>query len=775
MNISKNLSTASGWEIIEPEFIADHLLARGSIFLTGNGYLGYRGTFPEWGKDRYVGCIVSDTYDNADGNWTELCNVPNGLYTLLIADGEQVSTCGANSASGPPFYRRMLDLRHGILDRECCWRGEKGGQLHIKTQQFASFDDLHLIPFRYQIRADNACRLEIYTGIDGSVWDLNGKHLHNYRLAAEEDMLSVAAKTREQGILITVMEGCRIKGKQPLERELIKKEEMVLRRLVFDLQAGDTVVLEKAMVVYSSNDLPRSAAAAKKSLAAALGKGYDQLKKEHTPHWDRIWDKIDITIGGDLLSQVVLRFNLYHNIVATPFHSDRLPIGARGLSCQAYQGAAFWDQEIFNLPLYFYTLPEVARSILTYRYRTLDGARRKAEKLGFRGAFYAWVSGKTGDELCPSFFFTDVLTGRKIRNHFNDWQIHISPDIVYALWSYYRATGDWQFIEDCGAEIMFEVARFLYSFACYKKDKNCYEIIRVLGPDEYHENVDNNAFTNYQVRFSLDRALAVYDRLKADNPHRWLQLVDRLGLSECEYNHWREMAELLYLPQPDQASGIIEQFDGYYELEDIFPVDLEKRLIDKSEYWGWPNGVAVHTRVAKQADVLQLMVMHDHFPEDITRLNYDFYEPRCQHGSSLSPAVHSLAAVKSGYVRQAYQYFLQSCLIDLLDTNKSYSGGTFIGGIHTAACGAAWQMVVFGFAGMQISKRGLSFKPRLPEEWQELAFPLIFRQQELKITLNEQALTVTSRSGNSRAVTICAFDRSAELQPGQTVRLSVQP
>ncbi len=603
---------------------------------------------------------------------------------------------------------------------------------------------------------------------------MNGKHLVDYRLKAGPGFLSLEAKTSEKNVPVAVREGHLVCGKSPSESKVVKHDESITREMTFELQAGESLELQKMMVVYTGNDEPDPSAAARKSLVRALDMGYDRLKEEHAACWDKIWNRVDIEIDNDLLSQAILRFNLYHNIIATPFHSDHLPIGARGLSCQAYQGSAFWDQEIFNLPMYYYTMPEVARNILVYRYKTLDGARRKAKRLGYRGAFYAWVSGISGDELCPSFFFTDVLTGRKIRNHFNDWQIHISPDIVYAAWTYYRVTGDWDFIEKYGAEIIFEVARFLYSHGCLKKDRGVYVIKRVLGPDEYHENVDNNAYTNYLARFSLDRAIYLYDYLKQSNPGLWEELTGRLDITEKEIGRWKEMFELLVLPEPDPRTGVIEQFEGYYELEDVLPGKLEKRLLDKSEYWGWPNGVAVHTRVSKQADVLQLLVLDDDlFPREVLRQNYDYYEPRCQHGSSLSPSVHSLAAAKAGYVEEAYRYFLRSSLVDLLDTNKTLSGGTFIGGIHTACCGAAWQMVVFGFAGLKSAGKGFVLNPRLPAGWNGLKFKLLYRGQELLISVDEEACTVSASPGNDHSVEVYLQKQEACLEPGASARLAL--
>ena len=215
------------------------------------------------------------------------------------------------------------------------------------------------------------------------------------------------------------------------------------------------------------------------------------------------------------------------------------PIGARGLSCQAYQGAAFWDQEIYNLPAFLFTEPEIARSLLVYRHRTLDGARRKAARLGYDGAYYAWISGATGDELCPDYFFDDVLTGRPIRNHFNVWQMHVAPDIVTTIARYVEVTGDLDYLLDHGAEIAFEVARFLHSFVRYDDWRDMYHCIRLLGPDEWHENVDDNAFTNYQTQAALEFAVQTYELLGYVTSRPACDLSVRLSLVGDEVEGWR--------------------------------------------------------------------------------------------------------------------------------------------------------------------------------------------------------------------------------------------
>jgi len=768
MELQNSLHTETGWEITETAFQSDQLVTTGSNFMIGNGYLGYRGTFAEWEADRYVACIVSDTYDKVEGGRRELCNVPNGLFTRLLVDGEQVSAFEGETLD----YQRSLNLRYGCYARSHDWRGAKGQRVKIEVGKFASYDNLHLIAMRYRFRPAQESTVTLVTGIDGHVWNLGGGindipgHFETYEPFTHQGLIGIETVTGEFGIQIDVIEGLTITGPDPTTTTIIEEPKRILREMTFELAAGEEVTLEKIVAIYTSNDVPDPRQQAVADAQDALRVGHAALWEAHQARWDELWARSDIQIDGDLEAQTITRFNIYQNIIATPAHA-RLPIGARGLSCQVYQGAAFWDQEIFNMPMFLFTHPDIARGILAYRYETLDGARKKARRLGYDGAYYAWTSGKTGEELFPDYFFENVLTGRKIRNHFNDWQIHISPDIVYAIWRYYVATGDWAFVVDYGAEIAFEVARFLVSHAYFKKDKHRYEFIRLLGPDEYHENVDNNAFTNYQAHFALEKALAFYERLQEDTPNELEALLERLDLSEEDIENWRDMVDLLYLPQPDPDTLLIEQFDGYFDREDIRPDALRERLIHPEEYWGWPNGIAVETQVLKQADVLQLFALHDLFPPDVMRANYDYYEPRTEHGSSLSPSVHALIASKVGYAEQAYDYFMNAATIDLYNAStKVMSGGTFLGGIHTAACGAIWQMMVEGFAGFSIDEDGISFAPALPIQWDGLSFKLVVRGNLLSVRLTPEELTIASAEENATPIAVSVGERTITLHPG---------
>ncbi len=427
---------------------------------------------------------------------------------------------------------------------------------------------------------------------------------------------------------------------------------------------------------------------------------------------------------------------------------------------------------MFNLPAFLHTAPDIARNILVYRWRTLDGARRKARRLGYEGAYYAWISGTTGDELCPDFFFDDVITGRPIRNHFNVWQMHVSPDIALTVDRYWAATGDDDFIVEHGAEIVFEVATFLASFAKFVAHRDRYEMIRLLGPDEWHENVDNDVYTNRVSELALAAALRVHTWMSDHHPAR----LAELDAGPARRARWQDVHDKLHVPEPDPDTELIEQFDGFFALEDTRPDVLRARLIDPSEYWGWPNGVAVHTQVSKQPDVVQLFAVDPSATVDVQLANYEYYEPRCAHGSSLSHSVHAtvacrLATLRPDLLDQALDYFIDTATLDLDATQHATVGGTFIGGMHTAANAGAYQTAVFGFGGVSIDDGCVRLDPALPASWTALTYSLIVRGQRLDVTVGHDGSVVTARPDNIAAVEVAVADREpVALEPGGAVR-----
>ncbi len=765
-------TVADGWVVIDDHHDPDQVINVATSHLTGNGYLGYRGTLPEWRATATVGCTVSDTWDNADGKWSELCNVPNALFSQLAYLGEPVVIDADTVLSDRDLLERRLDVRYGRQHR--IFGPSTGPVARLVDERFASMAQRHLLAQRQRVFATPGTRLTLTTGIDGEVWSLNGDHFACMEPDIHDDALAMRMDTTERGLPIAVAHAVSIQG-GTVHAERIEQAERELYR-VLDVEVGGDglMVIEQVMAVHSGNDVDQPLAASLQLARAAVAEGYEVLLSRHAMAWEDRWARIDVRITGDIATQAVLRYNLYHAVIATPMHADHLPIGARGLSCQAYQGAAFWDQEVFNLPMWVHTFPEVARNILVYRHKTIDGARRKAARLGYGGAYYAWISGDTGDELCPDFFFRDVLTDRPIRNHFNDWQMHISPDIAVTIDGYVQATGDEGFIAERGAEIVFEVARFLASFVHFRVHDGHYHMLRLLGPDEYHENVDDNVFTLEQSRVALAGAVHLYDRLGTEHPQVLRALKEQLGLGDHDRSLWADVLERLVEVQPDPDTHLLEQFRGYFELEDIAPDDLRARLQHPDEYWGWPNGIAVHTQVTKQPDVVQLFISQpERYDRDTIAANYDHYLPRTQHGSSLSRPMYALVAARLGRVAEAERLFLRGATVDLLADSHPAPGGTFIGGIHIAACGAAWQVAVLGFGGLHVRDDRLEVAPYLPEGWDRLQYGVAVRGCWVDVDASNDDVVLVAHPDNPAEVVADVHGERVTVAPGQRRSVAV--
>ena len=789
------VGVADGWWVVEDGHDPSRVVALASAHLTGNGALAYRGTCAGWEADATVGCVVHDTWDTVPGSaWTELCTVPDALWARWrLADGTPLLLAHDQPQPAEAASTRDLDVRR-VEQHHRLLLEHPAGTVTLHERRFASLADRHLVVQRQTVTAPPGTALTFEAAIVGTVWSLNGEHLVDHRAEDVGGTLVVTATTGERGLPVAVAQTVEVigmpAGADPTATGAVDTTDPLRPRRTLELIVGEAGSIEvvQCMVVVTGHDLvapaihrgperPRAHADRDRVRGAALeharrarSAGHAALHAEHTAAWDALWEDLDVRIDGDVVSRVVLRFNLAHAVMATPMHATHLPLGARGLSTQAYQGAAFWDQEIYNLPMWMHTRPEVARSLLSYRHHTLDGSRRKAARLGYAGAFPAWVSGETGDELCPDFFFVDVHTGRPTRQHFNDWQMHVAPDLVVAIDRYVRTTDDRAFLHGPGAEIVFEVARFLASFVHLRPADGRFHLLRLLGPDEYHENVDDNPYSLEQSRLALDIACRLHDELRSDDPDRLAELAESIGLSDDERSGWERIREGLVEVLPDPATLVIEQFAGYHDLEDVRPDEVAARLLDPGEYWGWPAGVAVHTQVIKQADVVQLLMDHpDRYDDTVVAANLDHYLPRTQHGSSLSRPAHALVAARLGRTRLAEELFLRGALVDLLADAKQVSGGTFIGGIHTAAAGASWQVAVLGFGGVHVHDDHVAILPRLPERWDGLAFRVRVRGATLDVEVTHGCVSVTAGADAPGPVDVTLPDGRRSVGPGATV------
>lgn len=753
------------WILEESVYNNSDIFRNGDKFMTGNGYMGYRGTLEEYSKNELGACILAGLYDKVGDKWREPVNAPNGFFIKVYCDGEELSVL----TKAPEEHSQKLNIRNGVHSRKSIFNTAEGKRITLSSERFPSMDDIHLMCMKYEIKCDSDCSITIETGIDGDVWDINGPHMEEFQYVGDGQTLVMKAVTHELKIPVAVAELFDSKFGVPVIQNTDKR---YIRRINFEAAAGETHSFCKYVSVYTGSDPVADVGdAAAKCCSRAAYAGYENLLDKSSEVWERYWSNSDIIIKGDDEAQFALRYSIYQLLIISPTHSSRLSIPARGLSGQVYKGAIFWDTEMFMLPFFIHTNPELARNLLMYRYHTLDGARRKAKEYGFTGAFYAWESQETGDDACTHFNITDVFTGRPMRTYFRDKQIHISADIAHAIWQYVSVTGDESLLADGGAEVILECARFFYSYAYYKPDKDRFELLDVTGPDEYHEKVNNNAYTNKMVEHTLDIALRTLDILKSRHGRTYNELIERLDY-EKDIENIRTMHSKLHVPEPDIETQVIEQFDGYHKLENISLNELKSRIINKNEYLGGGNGIATTTQILKQADViLMLNLFRDQYPMETIKKNWDYYEPRTEHGSSLSPCIYAIVAAAIGYSEWAYKYFLRTSTIDLTGDSKQFVGSLYIGGTHPAANGGAWMSAILGFAGIRADEDSLHINPSLPEKWVSVRFNIFYKGNRYQIYISKSEIKISPENGNQDLHNIFVNGEKILLQPGEPVNI----
>ncbi len=761
------MKTHSAWSIRQDGFVAEDVAKNGSKFIIGNGRLGVRGTLEEFGAPELVACTLAGLYDQVGDLWREPVNAPSPFTVRVLVDGQPLSALSTEIAN----HCQQLDLSRSVHHRETTFLLGDGDTVSVRSERFLSLSDTHVGAMRFSVSSSKARHIVIETSIDGQVWDINGPHLTAFASQGDREVDVLAARTHELDVPVCVAALTRSSGLD--NAEISFEDNRVIRRLSLEAEAGVEYSIERYVAFFTGRDgagdpLP----AATEAACAASLEGWDALLEDSGREWQNRWASADVTIEGDEEAQLALRYSIYHLLIIAP-ESDRQSIPARGLSGQVYKGGIFWDTEMFMLPFFDHTLPELARNLIRYRYHTLDGARRKAAEYGFRGAFYAWESQETGDDACSHFNVTDVHTGRPMRTHFRDKQVHISGDVAFAIWRHYRQTGDLSVLVDGGAEVILECARFFVSYAWFKAEKDRYEVLDVVGPDEYHERVDNNAFTSAMVAATLRIALDTVDLLSRERPAVVEELIGRLDFL-TDLGRIRDMDAKLHRPEPDPVTGVIEQFTGYHKLEDSTPDELKKRMLHPTEYWGGGHGLATTTKVIKQADVvLMLHLFSGEYSEDIKRANWDYYEPRTEHGSSLSPCVYALLAAELGRTEWAYKYFLRTATIDLTGKSKQYIGPLYIGGTHPAANGGAWMAAVLGFGGLRLLDGRMTLTPHLPEKWTRLAFRFAWSGRWFTASITPDSVKLTADAQNAGSADFTVAGQDVICAPGQTLDIAL--
>jgi nigerose phosphorylase len=734
----------------------------GNVYQIANGYMGYRGTLDEFGPDELVGITIAGIFDRVGDSWREPVNAPNGGFTKVTLDGTEISALSTTIKN----HAQSLNLENAVFERETNYELNKK-ILTVKSTRFLSADKPNLGIVKYSVATDKAAKVKISSGIDCNIWDLNGKHLVDLKLEERNDILLVSAVTNELGKKVAVAETIDVSfGKHGHEVSGNKN----LHVIELETEAGKEYTFYKYFAVFTENDHVASVNdAAIKTVIEAKAAGYEKCLSNHNAEWAKKWEYCDVKIDGDDEAQQALRYSIFQLLIVAPVNGSANSIPARALSGQVYKGAIFWDTEMFMFPFFLYTYPEKAVELMRYRIKTLNGARRKArtESIGFDGAFYAWESQDDGDDACTYFNIGDPNTGRDLRTHFRDKQVHISGDVAIAMWEYFKLTGDDSLLLEGGAEVILECARFYFSYAYFKKDKNRYEILDVIGPDEYHERVNNNAFTNMVAKATFEIANATVNYLKQNHPDQFNALVKKISIAD-ELPLFVEAEKLLYVPQPNEE-GVIEQFDAYFKLKDTSIKELKAKMIHPNEYLGAGQGLAVPTKIIKQADVVMMLNMFkDRYSKEIKKANWEYYEPRTEHGSSLSACAYAMVATEFGNIDFAYDYFMRTAKIDIEAKYKVYVGTIFMGGSHPAANGGAWMTAVFGFGGVKASDKNVAINPRLYQKWNSLQFNMIYKGDRFAIKITKAAVEVIANASNKNDHAFIITGQTVVSTPGKT-------
>lgn len=696
------------WMITNNDYRQEMAADNGNRFLVGNGYMGIRGTLDEHGKEQLAAINLAGIYDRVGDGWREPLNAPYPLHTVVAVGGDVL----ALPEREPVEHVQNLDYRHGIFTRRTVWN-VAGGQVTVESQRIAHMKEQHLILSRYRVTASAPVTVELTADIESDIWEIYGPHYSELTYSMQEDTILCAAKVQNNKDQAAVGRRCMLEGGRAVRKETEKGFCYCV-----EIAKDETVTLTSISAIYTTLD----GEAPKDAVVAALAAvDYEALMASHEAAWEQIWAVGEVELDGDDLARDTVNYSLYHLNSIAPRHADNLSIPARGLSGQTYKGAIFWDSEMFILDYFLYTQPEVARSMVRYRIDTLPGALEKAKHYGWQGAFYAWESQEGGYDGCSDYNVTDVFTGRPMRTFFKDKQVHISAAVARAIMQYVQVTGDISLLAEGGAQTVLECARFYFSLLVGRSTMERWEIHDVIGPDEYHERVNNNAYTNKMALATIQWAVDGAQMLKEADQEAYEAFCRSTGAEEL-LPKLQAAAERIYVPAPDERS-VIEQFDGYFDLEDASVEEVRSRLLDPREYWGGAYGVAAHTQVIKQADVVTMLeFFHNEYPAHVLKANWDYYAPRTEHGSSLSACMYALLACRCGNPEAAYPFFLKSAKADWDGGGKQWAGLVYIGGTHPAAAGGAWKVLAQGFAGLEATREGVKLSPCLPQGWKRIAF-----------------------------------------------------
>jgi len=758
------------WSIIEEGFDVESVKSSESLFSIGNGAMGQRANFEEsYSGHTFQGSYIAGIYypDKTKVGWwkngypeyfAKVLNAPNWIGIDIEINGENLDLNACKSVNN---FRRELNMKEGWYNRSFEATLQNGTEVAVSIRRFLSLNLDEVGVINYEITPLNKEAKIIYkpyvdAGVTNEDANWEEKFWEPLDVKQANNEAFVTARTfKTHFIATTFMQNSILLNGANLNlspENVISTNEKVQFDYSVTVAKGTKSAIQKIGGYTVSLNHKDTQTGAEAIIKTALAKGYNQLLQEQIDAWAKIWEMSDITIEGDVKAQQGIRFNIFQLNQTYLGKDSRLNIGPKGFTGEKYGGSTYWDTEAYCIPFYMATKDQqVARNLLTYRYNQLDKAIENAQNnLGFKKG--------GGAALYPMV----TMNGEECHN---EWEItheeiHRNGAIAFAIFNYYRFTGDYSYIPEKGLEVLIGIARFWHQRASFSKNKNQYVILGVTGPNEYENNVNNNFYTNYIAKWCLDYTYEQIQKVSLEYPSDHKRIMEKVSLSDTELQDWKKVSGGMYFPKSEEL-GIYLQQDGFLD-KDLVPVkDLDRSQRPINQKWSWDR--VLRSPYIKQADVLQCFYFfEEHFSKEELKKNFEFYESFTVHESSLSPCVHSIQAAVLDKMDMAYTFYLRTSRLDLDDYNKEVEEGC-----HITSMAGTWMSIVEGFGGMRVKNDSLHFAPKIPKEWKGYSFKINFRNQILKVAINHNETQFTLEG--TKELTVFVNDKAVLVEPNSLV------
>ena len=757
------------WSIIEESFDKERVKSSESLFSIGNGAMGQRANFEEtYSGETFQGSYIAGIYypDKTKVGWwkngypeyfAKVLNAPNWIGINIEINGESLDLAKCKSVAN---FRRELNMKEGIYYRSFEATLQNGTQISAKITRFLSLDIDELGVINFEITPLNGDAKIVYkpyvdAGVQNEDANWEEKFWEPLEVSHAGNEAFVSARTfKTHFTATTYMHNTILLESNNLNcapTNVVKTNDRIEFTFEVVVAKGQTSAIQKLGGYTVSLNHQDTNAAAKKVIAKGLEIGYSKLAEDQKQAWAKIWEMSDITIDGDVKAQQGIRFNIFQLNQTYLGKDSRLNIGPKGFTGEKYGGSTYWDTEAYCIPFYMATKDQqVARNLLTYRYNQLDKAIENATKLGFTN----------GAALYPMV----TMNGEECHN---EWEItfeeiHRNGAIAFAIFNYYRYTGDYSYIPEKGLEVLIAIARFWQQRATYSTYRNQYVILGVTGPNEYENNVNNNFYTNYLAKWCIDYAVEQINKVEKEYASDFTRIMSKVNLDASEIEHWKAVADNMYFPYSEEL-GVYLQQDGFLDKELVKVHDLDRSQRPINQKWSWDR--ILRSPYIKQADTLQgFYFFEDHFSKEQLEKHFNFYEPFTVHESSLSPCVHSIQAALLDKMEMAYTFYLRTSRLDLDDYNKEVEEGC-----HITSMAGTWMSIVEGFGGMRVKNNALHFEPKIPKEWEGYSFKINFRNQILKVVVNHKE-TSFSLDG-SQDIMVYVKGKEVLVEPNSLVKV----